>query len=195
MVVDEVATSERIYRNRIIEMEDSEETVFEVDGRHLYEADRNIYMQFVYYPAEMISCFDHVLKNIYENYFIEAETNEVSRSKKLAKKSQLMLGLKHLHDSDRVLVKDLNSTNIGRLVCLHGIVIRTSEIYPEMKCAYFKCQECGGSAEIELENARVTEPRTCARCLARDSMELEHNLCTFTDKQYIKFQELPEYVS
>lgn len=25
-------------------------------------------------------------------------------------------------------------------------------------------------------------------------MEIQHNLCSFTDKQYIKFQELPEFV-
>jgi DNA replication licensing factor MCM4 len=49
--------------------------------------------------------------------------------------------------------------------------------------------------EIELENARVMEPKSCKKCYSKNSMEIEHNLCTFTDKQYVKFQELPEFVT
>lgn len=64
-----------------------------------------------------------------------------------------------------------------------------------MKTAYFTCSFCGHSVEVELENARVAEPRNCVSCKQRECMEIQHNLCAFTDKQYIKFQELPEFVT
>jgi DNA replication licensing factor MCM4 len=186
---------QNIYRNQLIDMQDNEEAVFQVDGRHILAADRELYLQFIYYPVEMISCFDQVLKDLYENYFIANETDATTRVAKQDKKQRLMLGLKHLAEADRTLIKELDSSKIGRLVALQGIVIRASEIHPEMKTAYFTCAHCGHSVELELENARVTEPRSCVRCRSRECMDIHHNLCTFTDKQYIKFQELPEYVT
>jgi DNA replicative helicase MCM subunit Mcm2 (Cdc46/Mcm family) len=44
--------------------------VFEVKGTHLKEFNQEIYYQFIYFPAEMISCFDAVLKTLYELFFI-----------------------------------------------------------------------------------------------------------------------------
>jgi DNA replication licensing factor MCM4 len=79
-------------------------------------------------------------------------------------------------------------------VLVQGIVIRTSEIYPEMKKAVFKCSGCKDRQEVDLENARVAEPSYCRRCRLKDCYEIVHNECQFTDKQYIKFQELPELV-
>jgi hypothetical protein len=34
----------------------------------------------------MISCFDQVLKDIYNNYFIESETDQVTKASKIYKK-------------------------------------------------------------------------------------------------------------
>lgn len=45
-----------------------------------------------------------------------------------------------------------------------------------------------------LENAKVQEPNECHKCKHKNTLELIHNLCSFTDKQFIKFQELPECV-
>jgi hypothetical protein len=42
---------EKIYRSQLIEIQDSEETIYEVDGRHLQAASQELYLQFVYYPV------------------------------------------------------------------------------------------------------------------------------------------------
>jgi DNA replication licensing factor MCM4 len=63
-----------------------------------------------------------------------------------------------------------------------------------MKKAVFKCAKCRNKVEVELDNARVAEPDFCRQCRTKDSYEISHNECLFTDKQYIKFQELPELV-
>jgi DNA replication licensing factor MCM4 len=39
----------------------------------------------------------------------------------------------------QVRVRDLNPKDINHLVSVKGIVIRCSDIYPEMKLAHFKC--------------------------------------------------------
>ena len=78
---------------------------------------------------------------------------------------------------------------------LKGLVIRESEIYPEMKRAHFACCQCAHTVIVDLENARVKEPEKCQSCHQLKTFELMHNYCQFTDKQYIKIQELPELVS
>lgn len=40
-------------------------------------------------------------------------------------------------------VRDLNPSDINHLLCVKGIVIRCSDIYPEMKAANFRCVLCG----------------------------------------------------
>lgn len=39
-------------------------------------------------------------------------------------------------------MRNLTPKEINRLVCIRGIVIRCSEIYPEMKTALFRCTNC-----------------------------------------------------
>ena len=45
----------------------------------------------------MISCFDSVVKDLYERYFIEPETDARSRSVKEFRKGNFLTGIKGLH--------------------------------------------------------------------------------------------------
>lgn len=63
-----------------------------------------------------------------------------------------------------------------------------------MKMAYFVCSFCNHSVTVELVNARVREPQRCPACRKMQTFELMSNYCQFTDKQYVKVQELPEMV-
>jgi len=74
-------------------------------------------------------------------------------------------------------------------VSVKGIVIRTSDIYPEMKLAHFDCVNCRNVRTAALERGRVEEPTVCDRCRGKHTFEISHNRCVFTDKQYIKMQE------
>jgi DNA replication licensing factor MCM4 len=40
-------------------------------------------------------------------------------------------------------MRDLNPKDINKLISIKGIVIRCSDIYPEMKDAVFECEICG----------------------------------------------------
>jgi DNA replicative helicase MCM subunit Mcm2 (Cdc46/Mcm family) len=98
----------------------------------------------------MISCFDDVLKALYEKYFIEPETDVATRVTRVNRKGTLMMEIKHLDEEESLCMKDLRPNMIGRLVFLRGIVIRSSDIYPEMKSACFSCNHCGHILKVDL---------------------------------------------
>ena len=81
----------------------------------------------------------------------------------------------------------------GRIINIasaHGLVASPNK---SAYCAS-KFGVVGLTKVVALENAKIQQPTDCALCHNKDSLELIHNLCQFTDKQYIKFQELPEFV-
>lgn len=76
-------------------------------------------------------------------------------------------------------MRDLNPKDIDHLISIQGIVIRCSEIYPEMKDALFRCTSCGNCQEAQIDKGRIIEPTICKRCQSRHSFELVHNLCKY----------------
>lgn len=78
----------------------------------------------------MISCFDSVIRHLFERHFVEPETNPSTRSKQQARMGTLLMGLKGLHDEELVCVKELGPRSIGRLVMVRAIVVRVSEVIP-----------------------------------------------------------------
>ncbi|KAK0728984.1 MCM2/3/5 family-domain-containing protein [Apiosordaria backusii] len=93
-------------------------------------------------------------------------------------------------------LRDLNPSDMDKLVCIKGLVIRTTPVIPDMKDAFFKCSVCGHSVTVELDRGKIREPTECPRnrCKSKNSMQIIHNRCTFTDKQVIKLQETPDAV-
>jgi DNA replication licensing factor MCM4 len=88
----------------------------------------------------------------------------------------------------------LDPVDIDTLVSVRGMVIRTSEVIPDMRRGYFRCAACGFGQEVDVENGRLEEPPACEGCQTRHSMALIHNRCLFLDKQMIKLQETPESI-
>ncbi|KAL3963915.1 hypothetical protein ACCO45_000919 [Purpureocillium lilacinum] len=71
-------------------------------------------------------------------------------------------------------LRDLNPSDMDRLICIKGLVIRTTPVIPDMKDAFFRCNVCNHSVN--------------------NSMQIVHNRCSFEDKQVIKLQETPDAV-
>jgi len=93
-------------------------------------------------------------------------------------------------------LRDLNPSDMDKLVSIKGLVIRTTPVIPDMKDAFFKCQVCGHSVTVALDRGVIREPTECprARCGQKNSMQIVHNRCSFEDKQIIKLQETPDNV-
>ena len=88
----------------------------------------------------------------------------------------------------------MDPSHVEKLIAIKGIVIRTSEVVPEMKEATFKCSKCHHTEPKYLERGRIIEPDFCDKCKSRGSFELIHNQCLFSDKQHVKLQETLESV-
>src|SRR3569833_165575 len=85
---------------------------------------------------------------------------------------------------------------MDRLICVKGLVIRTTPVIPDMKDAFFKCSVCNHSVNVALDRGKIHEPTQCPRphCSSQNSMQIVHNRCSFEDKQVIKLQEPPDEV-
>ncbi len=66
-------------------------------------------------------------------------------------------------------IRELGPTHIEKLVSLRGIVIRNSDIVPEMKEAHFACTKCFGEEERTVQMGRIVEPTFCPNCEQRDT--------------------------
>ena len=85
---------------------------------------------------------------------------------------------------------------MDRLICIKGLVIRTTPVIPDMKDAFFRCNVCQHSVNVGLDRGKIREPTECPResCKSKNSMQIVHNRCSFEDKQVIKLQETPDAV-
>lgn len=65
------------------------------------------------------------------------------------------------------------------------MVIRTSQLIPEMQEAFFQCQVCAFSTRVEVDRGRIAEPAVCRNCNNAHSLALIHNRSLFSDKQMV----------
>ena len=81
--------------------------------------------------------------------------------------------------------------DIDQLITVSGMVIRNSDLIPEMRIAFFRCNVCNNEETVEIDRGRITEPTLCTKCNTNHSYTLIHNRSVFSDKQLIKLQESP----
>ncbi|KAK2384593.1 MCM DNA helicase complex subunit mcm6 [Trifolium repens] len=88
-------------------------------------------------------------------------------------------------------LRELATSEIGRLVSVTGVVTRTSEVRPELLQGTFKCLECGGVIKNVEQQFKYTEPTICpnATCNNRAKWALLRQESKFTDWQRVRMQE------
>ncbi|KAI9053803.1 hypothetical protein LZ554_002752 [Drepanopeziza brunnea f. sp. 'monogermtubi'] len=93
-------------------------------------------------------------------------------------------------------MRELNPSDVDKIIAIKGLVIRTTPIIPDMKDAFFRCQVCNHTIQVEIDRGKIAEPTKCPRpiCQSQNSMQIVHNRSGFMDKQVIKLQETPDSV-
>lgn len=172
-----IDVTEPYYMQRLEEMHLIEEPFFNFDCSHLKHFNVELYKQLVCYPIEVMEAFDTAVKEFYFTKFPNDDLNLRVRPYNVDKITSMRL---------------LNPTDIDQLVTMTGMIIRLSNIIPEMAEAFFKCSVCSASCTVKLERGRILEPTICQTCNTNHSYELIHNRCIFYDKQLIKLQESPD---
>ncbi|KAF3323012.1 DNA replication licensing factor MCM4 [Carex littledalei] len=166
--------------HRIMELEGAES--LDIDAHDVFEYDPDLYNKMVRYPLEVLAIFDIVLMDL------------VARIDPLFEK-HIQTRIHNLKSS--VCMRNLNPSDIEKMVSMKGMIIRCSSIIPELKEAIFRCLVCGFYSEpVLVDRGRINEPTRCPReeCKAMNSMSLVHNRCRFADKQIVKLQETPDEI-
>jgi DNA replication licensing factor MCM4 len=158
--------------------------ILNIDGTHLYGFDRQLYYQIINFPTEMIPVMDVTANALYHELFINTSDSRPN--------NYIQIRINNLISKSRI--RDLGPNDIDKLICISGLVIRNSEIVPEMRDAFFKCSICNNTETSLLQRSKIVEPSECKNCYSKSSFELIHNRSTFSDKQHIKLQETPEHM-
>ncbi|KAI4539816.1 hypothetical protein MG293_010211 [Ovis ammon polii] len=171
--------TEPLYMQRLGEINVTGEPFLNVNCEHIKSFDTNLYRQLICYPQEVIPTFDMAVNEIFfDRYPDSILEHQIQVRPFNALKTKNM--------------RNLNPEDIDQLIAISGMVIRTSQLIPEMQEAFFQCQVCAHTARVEIDRGRIAEPCVCERCHTSHSMALIHNRSVFSDKQMIKLQESPE---
>ncbi|XP_039006345.1 LOW QUALITY PROTEIN: uncharacterized protein LOC120133923 [Hibiscus syriacus] len=160
--------------HRVLEVEGE---CIDVDAHDVFNYDCDLYNKMMRYPLEVLAIFDIVL------------TDLVSLINPLFDK-HVQVWTHNLKCSTSM--RNLNPSDIEKMVSLKGMVIRCSSIIPEIREAMFRCIVCGYHSDpVVVDRGRITEPTSCLKheCMAKNSMTLVHNRCRFADKQIVRLQE------
>lgn len=88
-------------------------------------------------------------------------------------------------------LRDLTTTEIGKLTSVMGVVTRTSEVRPELLLGNFKCLECSTVVKNVEQQYKYCEPIICQNptCQNRKNWALLRQESKFTDWQRVRMQE------
>jgi len=159
---------------------------FPISGEHVRSFNKRLYDRMVNWPTEVIPIFDWELWNISVRE-LNGEPEEMGTCQ---------VQIHSLMDTDSRIMRNMNPTDIERLMSLKGIVIRCSDLVPDMMSATFRCtsEDCKHEVSVALSHWSIEEPTKCESCGATHSYQIVHNECTFMDRQVLKLQETPELV-
>lgn len=166
---------------------------FCIDALDIQKFNPDLYRQIILYPLEVLPLFDSVLVHCsFKNLHNISRDLDLQLSEDCI--SHVMVYFANLAPEDCKRLRDLNPEDIEHLVCMRGIVIRTSDLIPEMMVANYQCTKdnCDGLETPRVIDHKVVEPWRCTKCGTNNSMQLIHQECIFADKQLVKIQELPD---
>jgi DNA replication licensing factor MCM4 len=194
---DEDYGKEPFYVQRLREIHEMESYILDVDCEHLFEFDQSLYRQVENYPTDIIPIFDLVVTHLYRETFIlsynggaggmgGAGDSEGMDQQNNAADDGPIIQVRPFNMRTHHRIRDLDPSHIDKLVSIKGIVIRNSDIIPEMKEASFKCSNCGNPKQEFIQRGRIIEPDFCENCKKRYTFTMVHNACYFSDKQHVK---------
>uniref|UniRef100_A0A8B9J412 DNA replication licensing factor MCM4 n=1 Tax=Astyanax mexicanus TaxID=7994 RepID=A0A8B9J412_ASTMX len=171
--------NEPLYLQKLDEISVVGDPVLNVNCSHIQAFDADLYRQLISYPQEVIPTFDMSVNELFFDRFPDSVLeHQIQVRPYNALKTRNM--------------RSLNPEDIDQLITISGMVIRTSQLIPEMQEAFFRCQVCAFSTRVEVDRGRIAEPAVCRHCNTTHSLALVHNRSVFSDKQMIKLQESPE---
>lgn len=191
--VNTTTDEELYYIQQLNEMREIGTSNLNLDTRNLlaFKQTEQLYYQLLNYPQEVISIMDQTIKDCMVSLVVDNNLDynlDVIESK--------FYKIRPYNVDSKKGMRELNPNDIDKLISIKGLVLRTTPVIPDMKVAFFKCNVCDHTMQVEIDRGVIQEPARCERidCNEANSMTLVHNRCSFADKQVIKLQETPDLV-
>ena len=164
---------------KLEQINDLETTFLDINSTHIKNFDQDLYRQLICYPQEVIPTLDMAVNEMFFERFPDAVLAHTIQVRPFnAEKTRNM--------------RALNPEDIDQLITITGMVIRSSNLMPEMNEALFRCSVCKFEASVEVERGRIAEPTLCTNCNTNHTFSIIHNRSHYSDKQMVKIQESPD---
>ncbi|AHF79574.1 LAGLIDADG family homing endonuclease [Thermococcus paralvinellae] len=128
-------------------------------------------------PEEVILAAEDAIRTILQEKFMEEDLHIHARFYNLPK---------------TLLVKELGSEHINKLIQVEGIITRMSEVKPYVSKAVFVCKDCGNEMiRLQKPFASLIKPTRCDQCGSKN-IELDVDKSNFINLQTFRLQDRPE---
>jgi replicative DNA helicase Mcm len=111
-------------------------------------------------------------------------------------KLQLRFRVINLPDTNKIVIRKIRASHLGKLAAVEGLVKKRTEVRPKLQVGAFQCQKCGAVVRVEQDEDILKEPSECFEdqggCGRVSSFKLLSSLSSFIDSQKIEIQESPE---
>lgn len=170
------------YRQRISQMAMSGKTSLTVDFEDLLAFDQKL-------TEELLERPDEYLKHANNAAYAQLQIEDPEYAEKIA---GLVVRIVKLLEAAPL--RKLGSEQIGKLVMVEGIVVRSSPVRPMVMQAVFKCKRCGTTNPVNQVGSFLRGPFACSSpdCRSKGPFEFVQEESTFIDSQDLRIQERPE---
>jgi len=173
--------SEPLYKQYLQKITITNKPFLELDCKHLKSFNFDLYRQIIHYPEEIIPTFDTIANDYFFETFARPDTVLPHRIQVFPFNVEKVKNMRKLNPKD-----------IDKLLTIEGMVVRTSPINPDMATAFFQCEKCNFTVEVDISKGRINEPNMCGNCKQPRTMSIIHNRSLYTTRQMWKVQESPD---
>ncbi|ORZ25479.1 MCM2/3/5 family-domain-containing protein [Absidia repens] len=187
-----------VYRDQLHEHLLLKQYYLQVDMSHLINYNADLANKLTNSPAEHLPLFEIAVKESAKRILF-ATPGTIDDSD--VPDCQVTL----TSDANVIQIRDLNSTYIGKLVRIPGIVIGASTLSSRATYVNIMCRSCRHTKVVPVNAgfSGITLPRVCDAPAANNDMKptcpmdpyvIVHDKCSFVDSQVLKLQEAPDMV-
>eukprot|EP00929_Paragymnodinium_shiwhaense_P119949 TRINITY_DN9185_c0_g1_i1.p1 TRINITY_DN9185_c0_g1~~TRINITY_DN9185_c0_g1_i1.p1 ORF type:complete len:885 (+),score=284.07 TRINITY_DN9185_c0_g1_i1:74-2728(+) len=92
-------------------------------------------------------------------------------------------------------IRDLNSKAMNKLVCVHGVCTKRSNVQNQVKRLFLRCAKCNSLTNaFEVADEKDLRPSACVDCSSRGPWRVDRQKTLYRNYQKITLQESPSSV-
>lgn len=177
------ADGEAVYKDRIVQMCQKNESGFEVSFKHLREQEPTVAFFLPEAPLQVFPILD------------EAATRYTLKMYPLYGRIAPQISVRIADTELDISLRSLRTEHLNHLVEVEGVVASASGVMPELAVFQFRCVKCGlKTAPIVREgdtSKDVARPALCDQCESKGPFEIDAEEAVYRNYQRITLQEKP----